>query len=390
MCPLGDPVNDLGHPFMGAFLHISDRGAGERILIVQTSFLGDVVLTTPLISELRRRFPEARLAILCTPAARGLLEANPDLDDIITDDKKSEGSGIKGLWIKARQLNAQNFTVAVSPHKSLRTALLLTLAGIPYRIGFRQSTGWFFYHDRVDRNSRSHDVERNLSILKPFGIEPWQCVKRLRVEVSPAARATVARLFQSLGVERKEGKVIVGLNPGSVWPTKRWSAERYAELVRRLKQTYDCEVLLFGGPDDAAIVDRIQGLVGHLGRNLVGRTSLAELAGALEWCDVFITNDSMPMHVAVARGVPVVAVFCATTPGLGFYPYSSRAVVVEKSLPCRPCALHGGLRCPLGTEDCIRLIPAEEVMQAVKRLLSHRGQTSGEDRADPVPEFVSL
>lgn len=365
-------------------------GSGERekILVVQTSFLGDVVLTTPLISEVRRRFPRAELAVLCTPQAKSLLEGNPDIDAILTDDKKGEGRGWGGLWREAGALREQGFALALSPHKSFRTALLLFLAGIPYRIGFRQSAGWFFYHRRAERDSKRHDVERNLSILKPLGIDPKDCRRDLRVEGSASAREAVGRLFRSLGIEK--GRPIFGVNPGSVWPTKRWTPQGYAELMVCLKEKYGPALLLFGGPEDRGIVEEIQQLCGHIGINLAGRVGLDELPAALDWCDLFITNDSGPMHIAVARGVPVVAIFCATTPSLGFYPYSGRAVVIEKGLPCRPCAAHGGRRCPLGTEDCMRLIKPEDVLRGVERLLGGRPE-AGPIAGDPyLPQSMTL
>ncbi|MCH8054905.1 MAG: lipopolysaccharide heptosyltransferase II [Deltaproteobacteria bacterium] len=367
---------------------MDDQGKGEKILVVQTSFLGDAVLTTPLLAEIRRRFPDAELAVLCTPQAKSLLDKNPDVHEIITDDKKGGARGWIGLWRKAKDLRRRDFTIALSPHKSFRSGLLLFLAGIPYRIGFRQSAGWFFYHCRVNRDSTLHDVKRNLSILEPFGIDPGECQRDLRVEVDHRARDAVERVFRSVGIERNG--MTFGLSPGSVWPTKRWSAEGYAELMVHLKQRYSCQILLFGSPEDHEIVTKIQEYSGNIGVSLVGKIALRELACALDWCDVFITNDSGPMHIAVARGIPVVTIFCATTPSLGFYPYSSRAVIVEKDLPCRPCSSHGGRRCPLTTEDCIRLIKAEDVLRGVERLLERKEQVSPVGADPHLPEFITL
>lgn len=360
----------------------------ERILVVQTSFLGDAVLTTPLFSEIRRRFPEAELAVLCTPQAKILLEGNPDLHEVITDDKKGDDRGWMGLWRKAKDLRSRGFTKALSPHKSFRSGLLLFLAGIPYRVGFRQSAGWFFYHRQVDRDPTRHDVERNLSLLQGFGIDPGDCRRDLRVEADPGSRKAVERVFHSLGIDRN--RLTFGLNPGSVWPTKRWTAEGYAELMAHLKRRYRCEILLFGGPEDHEIVTKIQELSGNVGVSLVGKFALRELACALDWCDLFITNDSGPMHIAIARGVPVVAIFCATTPSLGFYPYSSRAVVVEKDLPCRPCSSHGGRRCPLATEDCMRLIKAKDVLRGVEQLLDGEKQASPANPDPHLPRLITL
>ncbi len=360
----------------------------QKILVVQTSFLGDAVLTTPLLSELRRLFPQATTAVLCTPQARHLFEGNPDIDELLTDDKKGAGRGARGAWRAARDLRRRGFTIAVSPHKSLRSALLLYLARIPLRIGFRQSAGWFLYHRRVDRDPARHDVERNLSLLEGLGARANGRAGRLRVETAPGVAESVERLFDSLAV-RRDG-LIVGVNPGSVWPTKRWTAEGYAEVLVRLKEKYRCQILIFGGPDDERIVAKIQDLSGNVGISLAGKVDLQQLACALDWCDLFITNDSGPMHVAVARGIPVVAIFCATTPSLGFYPYTSRAVVVEKAMPCRPCSSHGGRRCPLGTEDCMRLIHAEDVLRGAERLLDREGRAAAASPDGRLPQFITL
>ena len=360
----------------------------EKILVVQTSFLGDLVLTTPLISEIRGRFPKARLSVLCTPRGKSILEGNPDVDEIITYDKRGDARGWAGLWSKARELRARRFTLALSPHKSFRTALLLFLSGIPRRIGFCQSAGWFFYHQRVKRDSSRHDVERNLSLLDPLGIDSSKCRRSPRIEADPRAREAVGRLFGSLGINGHG--IIFGVNPGSVWQTKRWTPEGYAELIVGLKRKYGGHVLLFGGPEDHEIVAKILALSGDAGVSLVGRVGLSELAAAVERCDVFITNDSAPMHVAVARGVPVVAIFCATAPSLGFYPYAANAVVVEKKLSCRPCSSHGGRRCPLGTEDCMRLIKAEDVLRGVELLLHRDFGKRAQDSDSYLPQSITV
>ena len=351
----------------------STTGA-EKILVAQTSFLGDVVLTIPLITALRRRFPDARLAVLCTPQGKEILDGHSDIDEIIVLQKKRDGGRHANLWKKAVELKSRRFTIAVSPHKSLRTALLLFLAGIPLRIGFRQSAGWFLYHRRVNRDSSRHDVDRNLSLVEPLGLDPVECPRVLRIEATRAAKERVARLFNELGIGR-DG-VIVGVNPGSVWPTKRWTVEGYAELCATLKRRHGVQIVVFGGPEDREIVDSIIERAKCGAVSLAGRIGLRELAAAVERCRVFVTNDSGPMHVAVATGVPVVAIFCATTPSLGFFPYSSRAVVVEKQLACRPCGTHGGRQCPLGTDDCMRLIRPQDVLVGVERFLE-----GGEARA---------
>jgi heptosyltransferase-2 len=360
----------------------------DNVLVLQTSFLGDTVLTLPLLSEIKRRSTSTRLSLLCSPLGHELLRDHPGIDEIIIDDKKGRDKGLRGLWLKAQDLRKRGFTLALTPHKSLRTALMLYFARIPCRIGFRQSKGWFLFHHRVNRPAARHDVERNLSVLEAFGIESDGCERALRLPVSSILQDSVNRLMASSGVDLQ--KMIFGVNPGSVWPTKRWAPAGFAKLIELLKKRYECEILLFGGPGDREVADTISELCDGAAVNLAGTFGLRELPAALSLCRLLITNDSGPMHVAVARNVPTVAIFCATTPELGFYPYSADAIVIEKDLMCRPCSSHGGKRCPLGTEDCIRLVSPEKVFEAVRRLMERNRGPFPADRDLFKPEFVRL
>jgi heptosyltransferase II len=360
----------------------------ERVLVVQTSFLGDTVLTIPLLAEIKRRFPDSKLSLLCTPLGQELLLDHPAIDETIVDDKKKADHGWMGLWRKAKLLRTKRFTMALCPHKSFRSGLLLFLARIPYRVGFAQSKSSWLFHVRVDRNAARHDVERTLSIMEGFGIRAEECQPVLDWPVTPQDQEKVAARLRSLGVDTST--MLVGLHPGSVWATKRWSIEGFARLIELLKEKYPCEIMLFGGPEDQEVVAKVQKLCGNSAISLVGRIALRELPAALSLCKVLITNDSAPMHIAVARGVPVVAIFCATTSSLGFYPYSSKAIVLEKDLPCRPCSSHGGRRCPLGTEDCIRLIEPDRVLHAVERLLNVESRPEFEAANRYLPQFVTV
>ena len=358
----------------------------DNVLVLQTIFLGDTVLTLPLISEVRRRFPVKRLTLLCLPPSRELLQDHPAIDEIITFDKKNTDRGWAGVRHTAARIHERHFTLALTPHKSLRSALILYLAKIPHRVGFRESRGWFLFQQRIRRNPELHDVERNLAVLQAFGVPPEDCVRAIDLPVSSAVQSAVDQKLCDLGVDHE--RPIIGMSAGSVWPTKRWSTAGFATLIKMLREKHDCPVLLFGGSDDAAVVDEVQKQCGQAAINLVGRMGLHELAAAINRCDVFVTNDSGPMHIAVARRVPTVAVFCATTPELGFYPYTSNAIVVQRRLDCRPCASHGGRRCPLRTEACIREIPPEAVLHAVEKLLS--SATRGKSPSSFQPELLTI
>jgi heptosyltransferase-2 len=340
----------------------------DNVLILQTSFIGDTVLTLPLIAEVRRRFPVKKLTVLCTPLGAELLLDHPAIDEVITDDKRNLDRGWGGMRRVAARLKERRFTLALTPHKSLRSALMLSMAGIPHRVGFRESRGWFLFQRRPRRIPELHDVERNLGLLQAFGVNSEQCGRALALPVSAATQQAVDQKLRALGIA--ESELLFGINPGSVWATKRWSAAGFAALAQTLQEKHGGRVLLFGGPDDGAVVEAVRRRCNEPPHSLVGKISLRELPAAISRCRVFITNDSGPMHIAVARQIPTVAIFCATTPELGFYPYTEDAIVVQRRLSCRPCAPHGGRRCPLGSEDCIRQVSADAVARAVDTLLA--------------------
>jgi heptosyltransferase-2 len=334
----------------------SEAAAGPAVVVPQTSFLGDVVLTTPLLTAVRERVHPRRLTVIVRPEAVPLVEGHPAVDDVLVDDKRGAERGLGGLLRMARRIRAEGFDLAVVPHRSLRTALVTAAAGIPRRIGFRESRGSLLYHERVTRDRRLHDVERNLALVRPLG--GGDDVPRLHVPVHAAAAARAATLLPAGNAP------LVAIAPGSVWATKRWRAEGFAAVARALDA--EARVVLLGAPGDRALCEAIAAQAGGSVRSLAGEIDLATTVAVIDRAAVLVGNDSAPMHIACARDVPVVAVFCATTPALGYGPYGHRARVVSVDLECRPCGRHGGAQCPRGTEDCMRLVDPPAVLAAVR------------------------
>ena len=341
----------------------------ERLLVAQTGFLGDVVLTTPLLRALRRTLRPASLSVLTTPQAQPLVRDHPAVDRVLTDDKRGAGRGLSGLLHTARRLRAEAFTLAVAPHKSFRTGLLLALAGIPKRVGFRGSPGRSFYHQTVRRDADRHEIERILCLMRAFGCEPEDCDRTPHVAYAAAAGTEAQRLLDRAQVRASEPMFVVC--PGSVWHTKRWSPAGYADVVRTLARDYG-RVVLCGSEDEVGVAKEVEDRAQTPGVvNLTGRAGLQTFMALIDRARLVVCNDSAPMHLAVARRVPVVAIFCATTPALGYGPYTDAAVVVEREgLFCRPCGRHGGPRCPRGTEDCINQVTAHDVLAGIDRLLN--------------------
>lgn len=334
----------------------------QRILVVQTAFLGDIVLVSPLLEALRAKYPGARVALLTTPVGRDLFQGSPLVDEVIVFDKRRTERGLRATWALAGRLRQKGFDLAVCPHRSVRTALITALARIPRRIGFSDSALPWFYHAQVARDRGRHEVWRNLQLLDPLGGLPPGFTPVLNLSSPPE--------FDPRRLGITGNGVRVGLCPGSIWPTKRWPPAGYARLADLLQERFQAAVFLLGAPEDQAVAAEVEALCRRPVINLAGRTSVPELVGVIERMDALVANDSAPVHIASARQVPVVAIFGPTVPAQGFAPLFPRSAVVELPLACRPCSAHGPRTCPLGHFRCMREIQAEQVLAALEPFLS--------------------
>ena len=339
-------------------------GEAKNVLVLQTSFLGDSLLTLPLLRRLKENLPGARVTVLTLPKHAEVFRG-PWADEVILDDKRGAHGGLLGPWRIARELKARRFDLAVIPHRSLRSALVAYLAGIPRRVGFSASAGSFLLTEAVPFAWLTHDLERNLALARPLGVGSSAFIGEARYLVPPPLSAALNSRLAEAGVAPDAR--LAGLHPGAAWATKRWLPERFAELCRRLKADGLTPVLV-GGPGDAELGAEIARASGAV--DLVGRTDLSELKSLMGRLSLFVTNDSGPMHLAAASGVPVVAIFGATTRELGFFPYGPGHRVVEEELSCRPCGLHGARACPEGHFLCMRLLTVDRVAAACREVLA--------------------
>ena len=347
-----------------------------RVLILQTAFLGDVVLTLPLIARLRQHFPQAQMEVLTVPAHAAVLQQQAGIDTVMTYDKHGQQRGIRGFCTMVRQVRARRYALVVTPHRSLRTALLVAWSGAPRRIGFARWTTRWAYTTTVPRPAQGHEVERNLHLLTALGLNAAVPAVRLKLGMAPSARQRAAEYFARGGMGPED--VVVGLIPGSQWGTKRWPAERFAALIDHLASIPGLRCALFGGPQDRPLAEAILAKCTAPVLDLIGRTTLQELPAYLERCTVVVSNDTGPMHIAAAVGRPIVALFGPTTTAMGFAPYGVPWEEVSVSLACRPCHAHGPQRCPLSHWRCMLELSVERVAMSVQRLLAPRPVTDKE------------
>jgi heptosyltransferase-2 len=320
-------------------------------LVIQTAFLGDVVLSTPLLSALAER--HGAVDVVTTPLAAPLLETHPAVRQVFPYDKRGADRGWGGLKSLARRLREQAYAQAYLPHRSLRSAALAMLARIPARIGF--AGGWsFLYTEARPKPRTGHETERLLALANgaPGLYRPHL---RPTSEDQQVADGLISGDF-------------VALAPGSIWGSKRWPY--YAELASKLAAA----VVVVGGPDDAALGNEIvRAVEGGQGRsravNACGRLTLRQSAALIGRARLLVTNDSAPLHLATAMGTPVVAVFGPTVTEFGFGPLRSGDVALGvEGLECRPCSSHGPPACPLGHHRCMRELTVSAVLAAIEEL----------------------
>ena len=319
----------------------------QKILLIQTAFLGDVILATPVASELKRLFPAASIDFLVKKGNETLLHNNPNLRYVITFDKS------KGKWRSMLQLikqfRSQQYDLVLNLHRFGSSGILTTFSGGKKKYGFKKNPFAFFYTKSFPHTigTNQHEVERNLSIISEFG-----AVARKRPELYPSQAN-----FEKVK-EFSKGNFFC-MAPASVWFTKQLPKEKWVELVKQKSSTG--KIYLLGGKADqelcAEIIER-SGVSNAV--NLAGELNLLESAALLSKAKRTFVNDSGPLHLASAMNAPVTAFFCSTVPAFGFGPLSDDSEIREVlGLDCRPCGLHGFKTCPKGHFKCGMEMPLE-------------------------------
>lgn len=329
-----------------------------RILIFNVNWRGDVLFSTPAIKAIRRRYRGAYLACVVASRCRDILSGNPDLDEVIIFDEEAQHRGMVGKLRFVIELRRKRFDQVFLFHRSFTRALLVWLAGIPERIGYCTKGRGLLLTTRVPTPKEDlHRVEYFLGIVKAVGIEAE--TKFYELHPSDRARRRISKFLADQGMA--DSDFLVVLNPGGNWNPKRWPVARYAELGDALRDSYNARVLITGAAKDAALADEIARLMKQRPISSCGKTTLEELGALLERADLVISGDSGPMHMAVAVGTRVVALFGPTSRQITG-PYGKGDYkVVWKDVGCKvPCY-------DLGCRDnrCMKAIAVDEVLKVI-------------------------
>ena len=333
-------------------------------LVIQTSFLGDVILTTPLIRELAKRGP---VDVLATPQGAAVLANNPDIRTVIRYDKRGTYGSALNLWQTVREIRSRRpYDTAYLAQGSFRSGLLAIMTGAKQRIGFASSTGRALYTEQIPYRPDHHHAERLWSLaMSECADPPTRDQIRPRLYPSDDERLTVDRLLRRAGSLEEP---FVALAPGSAWGTKRWPY--YVELAKRTSD--HARIAIIGSKSDEPIAEEIAAaLPAGCVINAVGELSLLASAELIGRAQAIVTNDSAPQHLASAMGTPTLTIFGPTVPEFGFGPLAERhAVAGLDGLSCRPCHRHGPQQCPLGHWRCMRELGPEYISGLLTEVLN--------------------
>ena len=331
-----------------------------KILLIQTAFIGDVFLTLPLVQKLKERHPNAEINVVANPAGSQIFKASPAVHKVFTLDKRGKHRGILSTIKFALKLRKTKYDLIYSPHRSFRSALIVFFTRGKKSIGFNNASAAFVYKEKVKYRKEIHEVARNLSLLD-FEFtkgENWKIQPKL--EITENLKLKAEKLFEN----HSSGKN-VALAPGSVWATKVYPKGYFEEIIAFLtKKSF--AIFLIGGPKEFELCEELRGN-NRAVFNAAGKLKILESVHLISKCDFLISNDSAPVHMAMAAGVPALTLYVSTVPEFGFYPYlyGSRSLSYNE-LSCKPCGVHGKTSCPTGTFDCGKLLTPGVVIKELE------------------------
>lgn len=342
----------------------------RRVLVVQTAYLGDLVLTTPLIEAVRRGCPDATIHLVTTPGGAALIADDPRVSSVDSFDKRQTPSGILSLLRLAARVRSLAPDVAIAAQRSWRSGWIVRASGADRRIGFRGAAGAWAYTEQVGWDPARHQSERYLALASGLASTARDATVRPSLDPPESAIRAAARRLRSAGLGGR--RPWVGLAPGSARPTKRWPVGRFAELARTLaSRGFDCCVV--GSADERPLADAILHRAREAApRSLVGEIPLGELPATLALARALVGNDSAPAHIAAAVGTPTVTLFGPTDPDHGYAPRGAHVRLVRAEGPdCRPCSPRGPRRCPRGDLACLAELPSSRVVDALDELVPY-------------------
>lgn len=336
----------------------------ERILVIQTAFIGDAVLTLPMIQKLKESFPGASIDLLCIPSTEEIFRASSAVDDVLIMDKKGKHKSIIKLFKFIKEIKNKNYTRIYSPHRSFRSSFIVMQSGVKETYGFDTSSMFHIYKYIIKYKLEHHEVERNLELIG-YDCSNYKWHIKPELKISPGIQNKIDKYLHEHNITHK----LAAIAPGTIWNTKKYPAEYFSEAADYLiKQGF--EVLLIGSEKDIEVCSLVAKNLSSNVRITAGEFSIIETIELLKRCEILISNDSAPTHFGMAAGINVLTIYCSTVPDFGFYPYNKYSSCISyDELDCKPCGIHGYSECPIKTFDCAKKLIPEKITKKINELL---------------------
>ncbi|MFC1806803.1 glycosyltransferase family 9 protein [Candidatus Omnitrophota bacterium] len=345
-----------------------NRPEYKRILLTRTDRLGDVLLTTPAIKAVRDAYPNAYIAMVVRPYTELALKGNPHLNEVIVYDKYGAYRSTAGSLKFAKSLRDNRFDLVIIFHPTNRMHILSFLAGIPKRVGYDERFS-FLLTDRIKNlkhEGKKHESEYNFDLLDVLGVESSE--NKLYLTVDGEAQKSVNLLLSKYGV--KDNDKIISLHPGASCLSKMWPADKFAQLADKLIDKYNVKIVVTGASEkkDMDSCESVKKLMQKEALYFVGNLNIIELGALLQRSALFISNDSGPVHIAVAVNTPVISLFGRNQAGLGpkrWGPLGPKDISLHKDVGCAGlCLAHDCIR----KFECLEAISVDEVLDAAEKL----------------------
>jgi len=322
-----------------------------KFLIIQTAFIGDVILATPIIEKLHHFYPNAEIDFLLRKGNENLLKNHPYVSNLLIWNKKE--NKFKNLYKIIKLIRSKKYNYVINIQRFASTGIITAFSGGKIKVGFNKNPFSFLFTRRIKHEigSGKHEVERNIKLISEITDDSVYNPKLYPSDED----------FQI--VSQYKMRPYICMAPTSVWFTKQFPAEKWIELISRIGNEY--HVYLLGGPDDKEACNKIMEACSRSNiDNLCGKLSFLQTSALMKNASMNYVNDSAPMHMASAMNAPTTAIFCSTIPGFGFGPLSDNARIIEteENLDCRPCGLHGYKKCPKEHFSCAYSIKTEQLL----------------------------
>ena len=330
----------------------------KKILIIQTAFIGDVVLATALVEKLHRYFPESTIHFLVRKGNESLLQNNPYLTEVLIWNKKE--NKIRNLFGVLKKIRRNKYDLVINVQRFFATGLLTAFSGAGKTIGFDKNPLSFLFSKKIKHifnlQQPKHEVERNNELIRDF---TDNVITKPMMYPSAKDEHSILQYVTDK---------FVTMTPSSVWFTKKYPAEKWIDLINQFDPAYN--IYLLGGKDN---IEECKWIADHATNKntevLAGNLSFLQSAALMKRANMNYVNDSAPLHFASAVNAPVTAIFCSTIPSFGYTPLSDISFIIEtkEKLLCRPCGLHGKKVCPLTHFNCANSIETKQLLETINQ-----------------------